>query len=96
MATPRFINEILGFANNSRNVLSVKDQEIYSFVKEINSSNSARPLNRKMLIPLNLPQSFKSVICRLKDRKMCGVIPNGLVLQEINIPQLNVMRKERK
>ena len=96
VANPRVCNEILIFTNNFSAFLSVTDQEIDSFLKEMYSSNSARPLNGKILIPLNVPQSFRSVLLELKDRKMCRALPNRLVLQAINIAQINVMRKAKK
>ena len=75
--------------------MAVTDQYIESFVKEVHSSNSARPTNGKILIPLNVPQSFKSVLFELKDRQMCESLPNVLVLQSINVSQLSILRKER-
>ena len=96
VATTRVCNEIIGFANNFSAFLAVTDQEIDLFVKEIHSYNSARPLNRKILILLNVPQYFKSLLFELKYRKMCGELTNELVLQEINIAHLNVMFRPRK
>ena len=80
MATPQFCNKILGFKNYFSVFLVVTDQEVDSFVKKINSYNSARPPNGKILIPFNIPQSSKSVIFELKDREMCGALPNGLII----------------
>ena len=76
--------------------MEVMDQDIDTFVKEIHSYNSARPPNGKILIPLNVPQSLKLVLFELRNKKRCGALPNGLVLQAINVSQLNIIHKARK
>ena len=94
--TPQVCNEILGFGKNFCALLAVTDQDIDLFVKKIHSSKSARPPNGKILIPLKVPLSFKLVLLQLKDWQICVELPNGLVIQESNIMQLNIMCKSRK
>ena len=72
------------------------DQDIDSFVKEIHYSNNSRPHNINILIPFNMPQSFKSVIFELKDIQICRALPNVLVLQAINLAQLNVFISQER
>ena len=50
VANTQVRNEILGFLNNFSAFMAVMDKDIESFFKGINSSNSARPPNRKILI----------------------------------------------
>ena len=76
--------------------MAVTDQEIELTDKEIHSSNKARPSNRKIFIPSNATQHFKAVIFKLKERKKCRELPNGLVLQSIDIAQPHFLHKSRK
>ena len=63
---------------------------------EIHSSNSARPPDSKVLIPLDVPQSLNLVLSELKDRQKCEALPNGLVIESMNITQLNFMRARKE
>ena len=56
VSTPQVLNKILIFVNNFSEFMGVMDKETELFVKEIHSSNSAKPPNEKILIQLNAPQ----------------------------------------
>ena len=76
--------------------MAVTYKEVDSFVKDTHYYNSERTTVGKILIKSNGNQYFKSVPLKLKERKMCGDLSNGLFLQEINISQLKFMDRSRK
>ena len=59
VGTPQVHNETLGFVKNFSESLEVRDKDIDSLLKEINSYNSASTPNSKVLIPSNILESLK-------------------------------------
>ena len=92
---PRTRNEILGFVNTFSALLATSDEEINEFVKNTHSSNSGRANNARILIPPNVPISFKAILFELNDRQICDALPGQAVLGAIGNAQLNITRRRR-
>ena len=66
----RTLNEITGFIEKIDDLLSLSDKNIYTFVKEVHSSNSAGSANERILISSNVVMGIKSILFELKDRQL--------------------------
>ena len=67
-----FCTKIFGFVNNFSTFMSITDQYIDSFVKEIHYCNSVRPPNGKVFILSKILQYLNLVFFGLKDRQKCA------------------------
>ena len=95
IAEGRHLNELLTFVDTFRGLLGTSDDEIDKFVKNTDSTNSARTINYRILIPTGTVIKMKSLLFELKDRECCGVLPSAVMLASIDGPQLDVMRIQR-
>ena len=91
----RLFTEIIGFYGTFRNLLSSSDNKIDVFVTATHTSNSAWPLNGKILIPNKDSQALKSLLFDLKDRDLCGSLPDPPTLQGIYLAQASATRNTR-
>ena len=92
----RVRDSITEFISTFRDLLSSADDDIYTFVKETHSSNSARAANQKILIPASAVTSLKSILFELNDRDMCDAFPTAAILRNINDAQLVTMKNNRR
>ena len=92
IAEGRHLNELLTFVDTFRGLLGTSDDEIDKFVKNTHSTNSARTINYRILIPTGTVIKMKSLLFELKDRGCCGVLPNTDIFAAIDGQQLNIMR----
>ena len=67
----RTLNEITSFIETFYDILSLSDNEIDTFVKEVHSSNRARGANARILVSSNIVKGLKSILLELKDRQLC-------------------------
>jgi hypothetical protein len=95
IAIPRVLTELQTFANTFRALLASTEEELNSFIKNTHSSNSARAIAAKILIPAGVVINLQSVLFELKDRERCGALPNLEMLSSIDVLQLTVMREQR-
>ena len=92
----RVREEIILFIGTFENLLSSSDDEIDAFVKEVHNDSSARASNAKLLIGSNSMLGLKSVLFELKDRDVCGALPNATVLNALDAGQVSSVRKFRR
>ena len=87
------LNGITNFIETFDDLLSLSDNEIYTFVKELHSSKSTRSANARILISSNVVMGLKSILFELKDRQRCNAIPDATILTAIDSGQVNIMRR---
>ena len=89
-------DEIITLVKSFEDLLSSWDDKIEAFVKEVHSGNSARASNVKHYRPPNVVLCLKSILFKLKDRKMCDALTNATVLRDLDSNQVSSIKKLRR
>ena len=95
LTVARARNEVTDFIKSFNDLLSTSEKEIDDFVKTVHSSNNARPANAKILIKASVVTGLKSLLYELKDRELCGTLPDHAILAAIDANQLALLRNSR-
>lgn len=95
LTVARARNEIIDFIGTFSDLLSTSEKEIDDFVKTVHASNSARPANAKIVIKASVITGLKSLLYELKDRELCGALPDHATLAAIDADQLTLLRNQR-
>ena len=95
LTVARTRNEVTDFIGTFNDLLSTSEKEIDDFVKTVHASNSARPANAKMVIKASVFTGLKSLLYELKDRELCGALPDHVTLSVIDATQLALLRNQR-
>ena len=95
LTVARTRNEVTDFIGTFNDLLSTSEKEIDDFVKTVHASNSARPANAKMVIKASVITGLKSLLYELKDRELCGALPDHVTLSAIDAAQLALLRNQR-
>ena len=95
LTVARSRNEVLGFVDTFRSLLSTSEDELDSFVKNTHSSNTARNNNQRILIPTRTVIALKALIFELKDRERCDALPAQVMLQNLNAAEIALLRARR-
>ena len=88
-------NAITKFIPTFTVLLSTTDEEITTFVTSTHSSNSARVVNNKILISLNVVISLQSMLFELKARELCDELPDQVTLQGITPAHVEALQRTR-
>ena len=86
---------VTDFVNTYAALLTVSDTEIDEFVKHTHAANTGRASAQKVIIPAKVIIALKSILFELKDRELCGALPDMAFLQTIDGAQLSLMRSNR-
>ena len=88
-------DETVEFIHSFTTLLYTSDAEIDNFVKSTHATNSARPENGKVMIPIFVIFDFKALRFKLEDRARCGALPVLVTLQSLDAVKLNYMHDQR-
>ena len=92
---PRNRLAITTFVSTFNQLLSTTEDELDSFVTSIHSSNSGRANNARLVILPNAVIRLKAILFELKDREICGTLPDLATLNAIDDVQLNILKRSR-
>ena len=92
----RTLNKITRFIETFYDLLSLSENKMDTFVKELHSSNSARSANERILISYNVVMRLKSILFDLKYRQLCDALTDATILTEKNSGQVNIIRRLRR
>lgn len=95
LTVARARNEVTDFIATFNDLLSTSETELDDFVKTTHASNSARSANAKIIIKSSVITGLKSLLYELKDRELCGALPDNVTLAAINADQLALLRNQR-
>ena len=97
MQPPRFVYELISFADNFEYLLAISEDKLDDFVKTTHSGNTARTAEVCLLIPTGAITSLNAILFELKDRQLCNALPDRPTLlstNDVSICILHTLRNE--